>query len=287
MMSGKDEFLKLLEDSGDDEATLDLRILREEFEGKALEEAVKRRADGEPLAYILGYRHFYKECYKVVPDVLIPRADTEIAVESALRFLGIDDMAAGDLLKIPSFKKDISEVKFADLCAGTGCIGISIANEIVRKGGSAKGFLIDISDTALATASANVLSQALKPDDIKVMRHDVLNDAPDLPGLDFIVSNPPYITNEEMNSLDKTVKDYEPDLALRAGDTGLDFYGPIVDASKKLLKDGGALIVEHGNEQGGPVREIFERGGLKNCTTIRDYGSNPRVTIGFKQILNG
>ena len=166
MTSGKDELLKLLEDSGDDEAALDLKILREEFEDEALLKAVKRRADGEPLAYILGYRHFYKECYKVVPGVLIPRADTEIAVESVLQFLGIDDMATGDLLKIPSSHKDISDIRFADFCTGTGCIGISVANEIARKGGRAEGFLIDISDTAIETASANVISQALKPDDI-------------------------------------------------------------------------------------------------------------------------
>ena len=82
--SGKDELLDLLQQAGDDEATIDLRILTEEFEGKALEDAVKRRASGEPLAYILGYRHFYKECYKVCPGVQIPRADTEIAVESVM-----------------------------------------------------------------------------------------------------------------------------------------------------------------------------------------------------------
>ena len=91
-----------------------------------------------------------------------------------------------------------------------------------------------------------------------------------------------YITNKEMNELDSVVKDHEPDIALRAGDTGLDFYGPILNIAKALLKDGGALIVEHGYEQGDPVRKIFEQGGLKNCMTIRDYGGNQRVTVGIK-----
>ena len=282
MTTGKDQLLALLKASGDEEALLDLKILEEEFEGNALEEAVKRRASGEPLAYILGYRHFYKECYKVVPGVLIPRADTEIAVESALKFLGLNKLATGDLLNIPPYGRDLTEIRFADLCTGTGCIGISIANEIVRSGIRAFGTLVDISDTAIAAASDNVRTQAIKPEDISVIKHDVLGGAPNLEKLDFIVSNPPYITNKEMDELDSVVKDHEPDLALRAGDTGLDFYGPILNIAKALLKDGGALIVEHGYEQGDPVRKIFEQGGLKNCMTIRDYGGNQRVTVGIK-----
>ena len=282
MTSGKDELLDLLERSGDDEASLDLKILKEEFSGEELISAVKRRALGEPLAYILGYRHFYKECYKVSPGVLIPRADTEIVVEAALRFLDINDMATGDLLNVPSYGHGITDLAFADLCTGTGCIGVSTANEIVRKGGSAFVYLVDISDTAIETAGENVSSQALKPDTFSIIRYDVLSGGPDLGKLDLIVSNPPYITEEEMLSLDRTVKDFEPDLALRAGDKGLDFYPPLVETAKALLKDGGALIVEHGCEQGELVKDIFCQGGLKNCVTIRDYADNPRVTIGIR-----
>ena len=282
MTTGKDKLLDLLKESGDEEALLDLKILEEEFEGNALEKAVKRRADGEPLAYILGYRHFYKECYKVVPGVLIPRADTETVVESALQFLGLNKMATGDLLNIPAYGRDLKEIRFADLCTGTGCIGISVANEIARSGIRACATLVDISDTAVATASENVRTQALKPEDIRVIKHDVLSGVPELGELDFIVSNPPYITNKEMEELDSVVKDHEPDLALRAGDDGLDFYGPVLIIAKALLKDGGALIVEHGYEQGDSVRKIFGQGGLKNCMTIRDYGGNDRVTVGIK-----
>ena len=282
MTTGNDQFLELLKGSGDEEALLDLKILEEEFEGNALEEAVKRRADGEPLAYILGYRHFYKECYKVAPGVLIPRADTEIVVESAAKFLGINKMAAGDVLNVPEYGKALSDIRFADLCTGTGCIGISVANEIVRAGGGVTGYLIDISDTAIGISTENVQSQAVRPETLKVIKHDVLGSVPELGALDFIVSNPPYITNKEMDELDSGVKDHEPDLALRAGDTGLDFYGPILNLAKALLKDGGALIVEHGYEQGDSVRRIFEQGGLKNCMTIRDYGGNQRVTVGIK-----
>ena len=246
MTSGNEELLELLKRSGDDEAELDLKILSEELKGEGLLKAVTRRASGEPLAYILGYRHFYKECYKVCPGVLIPRADTEILVESALKFLGLNVMATGDVLNVPEYRKEIADIRFADLCTGTGCIGISIANEIVRAGGNTKGYLIDISDTAIGVSTSNVESQALKPEDIKVIKHDILSSCPELEKLDFIVSNPPYITNSEMEELESVVKDHEPDLALRAGEDGLDFYGPLVEYAKNLLKDGGALMVEHG-----------------------------------------
>ena len=282
MTSGNEELLELLKRSGDDEAELDLKILSEELKGEDLLKAVTRRASGEPLAYILGYRHFYKECYKVCPDVLIPRADTEILVESALKFLGLNVMATGDVLNVPEYRKEIADIRFADLCTGTGCIGISIANEIVRAGGNTKGYLIDISDTAIGVSTSNVESQALKPEDIKVIKHDVLSSCPELEKLDFIVSNPPYITNSEMEELESVVKDHEPDLALRAGDDGLGFYGPLVEYAKNLLKDGGALMVEHGCAQGEAVRRIFGQGGLKNIMTIRDYGGNDRVTLGIK-----
>lgn len=282
MTSGNEELLELLKRSGDDEAELDLKILLEELKGEDLLKAVTRRASGEPLAYILGYRHFYKECYKVCPGVLIPRADTEILVESALKFLGLNVMATGDVLNVPEYRKEIADIRFADLCTGTGCIGISIANEIVRAGGNTKGYLIDISDTAIGVSTSNVESQALKPEDIKVIKHDVLSSCPELEKLDFIVSNPPYITNSEMEELESVVKDHEPDLALRAGDDGLDFYGPLVEYAKNLLKDGGALMVEHGCAQGEAVRRIFGQGGLKNIMTIRDYGGNDRVTLGIK-----
>ncbi|MDO4423102.1 MAG: peptide chain release factor N(5)-glutamine methyltransferase [Eubacteriales bacterium] len=282
MTSGNEELLELLKRSGDDEAELDLKILSEELKGEDLLKAVTRRASGEPLAYILGYRHFYKECYKVCPGVLIPRADTEILVESALKFLGLNVMATGDVLNVPEYRKEIADIRFADLCTGTGCIGISIANEIVRADGNTKGYLIDISDTAIGVSTSNVESQALKPEDIKVIKHDVLSSCPELEKLDFIVSNPPYITNSEMEELESVVKDHEPDLALRAGDDGLDFYGPLVEYAKNLLKDGGALMVEHGCAQGEAIRRIFGQGGLKNIMTIRDYGGNDRVTLGIK-----
>lgn len=278
MTSG--EVLKLLTDSGDDEAQIDARILCEELEGEALSLAAGRRAKGEPLAYILGHRHFWREDYKVVPGVLIPRPDTELLVECALRFCGCHDLATGDVLEIPvSGLKD--KICFADLCTGTGCVGISVANELLNKGFEVKGILTDISGIALETAKANIERLLKKTSSLEAVRNDVLND--ELTGrYDFIVSNPPYITDSEMDELDKGVKDHEPDLALRGGTDGLDFYEKIFSKSFAALLPGGAVFAEHGYLQGEAVRRICREAGFDKVGTVKDYGGNERVTWGIK-----
>lgn len=278
MTSG--DVLKLLTDAGDDEALTDSRILCEELEGEALALAAARRAKGEPLAYILGHRHFWREDYKVIPGVLIPRADTEILVECALRFLGCHDLATGDVLDIPvsGMKNDVS---FADICTGTGCVGISIANELVSHGFNVNGIITDISDAALSVAEDNIGDQLRSRSSLKAVRHDILND--ELTGeFSFIVSNPPYITDSEMEELDDAVKDHEPDLALRGGTDGLDYYGTIFKKSFQALIPGGAVFVEHGYLQGEQVRRLCREAGFSTVGTVRDYGGNDRVTRGIK-----
>ena len=277
MTSG--EILKLLADSGDEEAQIDARILCEELEGEALSLAAVRRAKGEPLAYILGHRHFWRDDFKVVPGVLIPRPDTELVVECALRFCGIHDLATGDVLDIPV--SAFSEIRFADFCTGTGCIGISIANELQAKGIKVSGLLTDISGTALSAAKDNVSALVKDPSAVKIVRNDILKD--DIDGeFNFIVSNPPYITDSEMNELDSVVKEYEPDLALRGGTDGLDFYETIFIKSYASLVPGGAVFAEHGYLQGEMVRELCRKAGFETVGTVRDYGNNERVTWGIK-----
>ena len=278
MTSG--DVLKLLTDSGDEEAQIDTRILCEELEGEALSLAAARRAKGEPLAYILGHRHFWREDYKVVPGVLIPRPDTELLVECALRFCGCHDLATGDVLNVPvSALKE--SARFADICTGTGCAGISTANELLSHGLKVNGILTDISPVALETAGINVLSQSKEPSSLEVIRNDILND--DLPGkFDFIVSNPPYITDKELEELDSVVRDHEPELALRGGYDGLDFYESIFKKSFASLACGGAVFVEHGYLQGESVRRLCKEAGFEMVGTVKDYGGNERVTWGIK-----
>ena len=116
---------------------------------------------------------------------------------------------------------------------------------------------------------------------LEVIRNNILDD--ELPGeFGLIVSNPPYITDSEMNGLDDVVKDYEPDLALRGGTDGLDFYESIFAKSFEALIPGGAVFAEHGYLQGESVRKICRDAGFETVGTVKDYGNNERVTWGIK-----
>lgn len=251
---------------------------------KVFEEAVRKRASGVPVAYIVGRQAFYREEYKVTPSVLIPRADTELLVETALRFMGALDFPAGDVNRVPESSERLTSPRILDLCTGTGCVGISVLNALLSKGISAQAVLSDISEEALAVARDNIESQAADKTAAKAVRLDVLSD--ELPeGLgvfDVITANPPYINSDDMKALDREVKDHEPHLALAGGDDGLDFYLPICKLSHKCLREGGILAVEHGYDQGGQVSQTLMAQGFNNVKVLKDFGGNDRVTFGIK-----
>ncbi len=251
---------------------------------KVFEEAVRKRASGVPVAYIVGRQAFYREEYKVTPSVLIPRADTELLVETALRFLGALDFPAGDVNLVPESSERLTSPRILDLCTGTGCVGISVLNALLSKGIPAQAVLSDISEEALAVARDNIESQAADKTAAKAVRLDVLSD--ELPeGLgvfDVITANPPYINSDDMKALDREVKDHEPHLALAGGDDGLDFYLPICKLSHKCLREGGILAVEHGYDQGEQVSQTLMTQGFNNVKVLKDFGGNDRVTFGVK-----
>ncbi len=283
MISGKSkEIAVYLEASGDDESELDARILCEELSGERLACAAEERAKGKPLALILGHRHFYREDYKVAQGVLIPRADTEILVECAIRFCGASVDCFGDIASIAPPENVPSHIDYADICTGTGCVGISIGNALVRAGTDVSALLTDISDIALDISEQNAKTQCVKGFVPRILRHDILSDGLMRDSLDLIVSNPPYITGKEMESLDREVRDYEPELALFGGIDGLDFYGRIFDKAFDSLRKGGAVITEHGYHQGSDVRELCKASGFTDVVTVKDYGGNERVTFGRK-----
>ncbi|MCR5199772.1 MAG: peptide chain release factor N(5)-glutamine methyltransferase [Saccharofermentans sp.] len=251
---------------------------------KVFEEAVRKRASGVPVAYIVGRQAFYREEYKVTTSVLIPRADTELLVETALRFLGALDFPAGDVNLVPESSERLTSPRILDLCTGTGCVGISVLNALLSKGIPAQAVLSDISEEALAVARDNIESQAADKTAAKAVRLDVLSDElPERLGVfDVITANPPYINSDDMKALDREVKDHEPHLALAGGDDGLDFYLPICKLSHKCLKEGGILAVEHGYDQGGHVSQTLMAQGFNNVKVLKDFGGNDRVTFGIK-----
>lgn len=195
----------------------------------------ERRLSGEPLQYILGEWEFYGLPFKVGKGVLIPRQDTETLVDTAARFL-----------------KKRETKRTLDLCAGSGCIGISLA--VLA---DAKVTCIEKSESAFFYLKENI---ALNNVSVKAVLGDVFDDTEN-GDFDLVVSNPPYLSNADMNALQKEVK-FEPKTALHGGVDGLDFYRKMIEIYPRKLKSGGMIAFEIGLGQDLPVCELFRERGL-------------------------
>ena len=218
--------------------------------------ALKRRLDGEPMQYILGTQEFMGLEFKVTPDVLIPRADTETLVEAVLL--------------------ENHGMNVLDLCTGSGCIAVSIAH--YNKNAYVHG--IDISEAALRIAEENAEKNKVS-DRVRFSRMDILSELP--AGVyDVIVSNPPYIERDVIPTLQKEVVGFEPHLALDGGTDGLDFYRRIAEIAPKLLQQSGIIYLEVGHTQAEAVEKLLSDVGLKT-DVIPDLCGIDRVVAGRKQ----
>ena len=226
---------------------------------KGAEAALARLLEGEPLAYVLGEWEFYGLPLKVTPDVLIPRDDTCAVASLAIRqglFLNQDP-------------------RILDLCCGSGCIGLAIASRVK----DARITLADLSKDALAIAKKNMLRHKFSGR-VSCVQADALKPAPAFLGkFDMIVSNPPYITSEEMKGLEESVVDFEPHMALFGGEDGLDFYRSIAKNYASALKPGGYLAFEIGDTQGDDVCRILAENGYTILERTRDYNDRERAIL--------
>lgn len=216
---------------------------------------IERRKKGEPLQYILGETEFMSLDFFVREGVLIPRSDTEILVETVIDKIGD------------------KKTTVADICTGSGCIGISIAH--YKKNTDVE--LFDISDIALETAEKNIKRNNVS-DRVKSYKMDILNEYPKKK-YDVVVSNPPYIEKAVIETLQTEVKDYEPRIALDGGDDGLVFYRCITETAHNFLKKGGLLAFEIGYNQGESVRGLMQN-DFYDTEVIKDLNDNDRVVIG-------
>ena len=224
-----------------------------------VEENLQRLLNEEPIAYILGQWEFYGLPLKVTPDVLIPRDDT----------CAVADLAISQALFLDK------DPRILDLCCGSGCIGLAVASRVK----DAKVTLADISPKALAVAKENVALNKLSGR-VRCVSADALKPAfPFLGKFDMIISNPPYITGEEMKELPKSVADYEPHLALYGGEDGLDFYRSIAKNFAPALKPGGYLAFEFGETQGDDVCAILEENGYTILERKKDFNDRERAVL--------
>ena len=226
---------------------------------RQMETAVSRVMAGEPLAYVLGEWSFYGLTLYIDKNVLIPRDDTCAVTQLAIK--------RGLYLE--------QDPRILDLCTGSGCIGIAVANRVK----DAWVTLADISPEALAVAKKNVTRHALAGR-VSCVRADALSAPPEYLGkFDMIISNPPYITTREMQELDPSVKDHEPHLALHGGEDGLDFYRSIAENYTSILKEGGYLCLEYDPSQGDAICCILENHGYTILERVRDYNDRERALL--------
>ena len=266
--------IKLLTEAGISEAKLDARLLLEfacgtdhntllahperevsESEAKEYEEFLNRRSKREPLAYIIGKWDFMGLSFAVNKNVLIPEQDTEVLVEEAMRFLE-------------------DGFRILDLCTGSGCIALSLLN--YSNNTTAVG--TDISEEALSVAKENAKDLSLSERALLVKTDLFPEMDDDGSKFDLIVSNPPYIRSDVIETLAPEVRDYEPRLALDGDADGLVFYRRIIDEAPKYLFSNGYLIMEIGYDQAFEVTELLEKAGCyHDIEVIKDYAGNDRV----------
>jgi len=219
---------------------------------------IEKRAEGFPVAYLTGKKHFYGLEFDIEEGVLVPRPETEILVEEVLK-------------RIPKEKK----CSGFEIGTGSGIISVSLLKN--RK----KLFMygVDISDKAIQITARNALKHGVI-DRLKIIKSNLFEKIPENIKFDFIVSNPPYISEEEYRTLSKEVKK-EPVEALIAGKEGIEFYEKIVSEGKEFLKDKGFFAFEIGYKQGEKVKSILEKEGFK-VKIIKDLQGLDRVIIGEK-----
>lgn len=241
---------------------MDLQLYTSPEIEQKVEEYLRRRLSGEPVAYITGSWSFYGLDLKVTPDVLIPRFDTEVLVDKALELAGSRQ----------------SDARILDLCTGSGCIGCALGRSLPKS----HVVLVDKSAKALAVAKENTRDLGLGTRAV-CMELDVLDTPPAALGsFDMIVSNPPYIAASEIETLDVSVKDFEPRMALDGGADGLDFYRAILQNWTGLLRSGGWLLFEVGETQANDVMTLMERACLREIGMEEDTAGYARVVFGRK-----
>lgn len=233
-------------------------------------EAVDRRCARIPLQYITGTQNFMGYDFDTSENVLIPRQDTETLVETALKLTtGCRNM--GWSHKLESDGKMLSVL---DMCCGSGCIGISYG--LMNK--DSRVTLADISDAALDLAGRNMEKLCSGEDRFNVVKSDLFDDIEGR--FDLIMSNPPYIRTNVIDTLMPEVRDNEPRLALDGSEDGLYFYRIIVDRARKYIKDEGYVVFEIGNDQAEDVQHLFVDSGYEDIHVVQDLSHNDRVVYG-------
>jgi release factor glutamine methyltransferase len=224
-----------------------------------------RRASGEPTQHLTGKQEFWGLEFEVTPDVLIPRPETEHLIEVALDRLAVREIRAGRKQTLTG-----EGLQIADIGTGSGCIAVALAKELP----AATIHATDISPAALSVASRNATRHSLESR-IHFVERNLLEGVPN--HFDLIVSNPPYVGRREKETLEREVRDHEPELALYGGEEGYEFYAELITLSAAHLKPGGLLVLELGHNSLPAVQPLLDASAWTNVGVTNDLAGIPRV----------
>jgi len=227
-------------------------------------ELIRRRSEGTPVAYLVGHREFYSLEFKVTPDVLIPRPESELLVVALLDFIKERDNGAS--------------ANIVDVGTGSGILAACVAVHAPQ----ARITAVDISPAALAIAAENFAHHNVA-DRVTAVEGDLLRGFPAEPMFDFIVSNPPYVSEAEHAGLAPDVKDHEPLLALVSGPSGTEIIERLIDEAAERLQPGGRLLIELSPMIHSQVLALFATDGrYRDVDSIKDLARHPRVVTAVK-----
>ena len=229
--------------------------------GALLEEWIRRRCSGEPFQYVVGSVEFYQVELEVGPGTLIPRPETELLVERALEHL----------------ERGPAQAWALDLCTGPGAIPLSLAQARPRL----QGVGVDLSPDALAWARRNCALLHLE-ERCQFLQGDLFSPLPPSRRFSLITANPPYVSPEEYQALPREIRDYEPRMALEAGEEGRELEEKIIRQALPWLEPGGALLLEMGETQGDALREALLANGYREVKILRDLTGRERFAQGLR-----
>lgn len=246
-----------------------------------IESVVSRRANREPLQYILGHVEFMGLKIQVGKGVLIPRPETELMAEIAIKVISSQRSAVSFQKKSEPITYPPSPLTILDLCSGSGCLALSLAKESP----DAQVYGTDISEIALEYARRNADLNGIN--NVTFLQGNLFEPFTNLLTLNsklftfnLIISNPPYIRSDDIENLQPEIKEWEPLNALDGGADGLDYYRRIVPETRQFLKDNGILMLEIGIDCAGAVKKMFKDAGYSGIRLIKDYAGIERIAAG-------
>lgn len=225
-----------------------------------IDEFAARRSQGEPLQYVIGHVDFYGMKIKVGPGVLVPRPETELLVEEALKRVRCQNKNS----------EPACRPKILDLCTGSGCIALALAKHLPE----ADIYATDISEKALGFAVRNSRIHIIS--NVKFIYGSLFEPVKGMK-FDAIVCNPPYIKRADIETLQTEIKDWEPLEALDGGEDGLDFYREVISSVRWYLNEGGLVILEAGAGESEDIVSLAVKSGLRCDSVIKDYAGIDRV----------